>query len=195
MPTPHIRSYALSMGISPSRLHFTGSASLDDHIAYKSAAVGPQTIKILHQDLMLGTEIPDPKPLTPNHKSCVQDLMLDTDTYNAHSTAADTLWAGVPVLTMASTRMAGDWGASSRGLWSGQHSVGFRVYGQGLGNSGASSRGLWSGHHSVRSRGLGFGHPECLKHLRSMVNGLGTTLAGDSALMRFGICLLFAQGG
>jgi predicted O-linked N-acetylglucosamine transferase (SPINDLY family) len=42
--------------------------------------------------------------------------MLDTDTYNAHSTAADTLWAGVPVLTMASTRMAGDWGARFRGL-------------------------------------------------------------------------------
>jgi predicted O-linked N-acetylglucosamine transferase (SPINDLY family) len=29
------------------------------------------------------------------------DLFLDTPVYNAHGTAADALWAGVPVLTVA----------------------------------------------------------------------------------------------
>ena len=34
------------------------------------------------------------------------DLFLDTDLYNAHSTAADVLFAGVPIVTMGGTRMA-----------------------------------------------------------------------------------------
>mmetsp|Transcript_38038 Transcript_38038/g.82410 ORF Transcript_38038/g.82410 Transcript_38038/m.82410 type:complete len:505 (-) Transcript_38038:40-1554(-) len=36
----------------------------------------------------------------------VAELMLDADLYNAHSTAADTLWAGVPLITLSGTRMA-----------------------------------------------------------------------------------------
>ena len=51
---------------------FTGTADLDVHVAYKSAA----------------------------------DVFLDTDLYNAHSTAADVLYAGVPIVTFPGTRMA-----------------------------------------------------------------------------------------
>ena len=40
------------------------------------------------------------------------DLFLDTRPYNAHSSAADALWAGVPVLTMAGTTFAGRVAAS-----------------------------------------------------------------------------------
>ena len=39
-------------------------------------------------------------------------LFLDTVLYNAHSTAADALWAGIPVLTMAREKMASRVGAS-----------------------------------------------------------------------------------
>lgn len=34
------------------------------------------------------------------------DLFLDTFYYNAHTTASDALWAGLPVLTMAGTTFA-----------------------------------------------------------------------------------------
>jgi len=40
------------------------------------------------------------------------DLFLDTLPYNAHSTASDALWAGLPVLTCAGTSFAGRVGAS-----------------------------------------------------------------------------------
>jgi predicted O-linked N-acetylglucosamine transferase (SPINDLY family) len=40
------------------------------------------------------------------------DLFLDTLPYNAHSTAVDALWAGVPVLTMRGTAFAGRVAAS-----------------------------------------------------------------------------------
>lgn len=40
------------------------------------------------------------------------DLFLDTRTYNAHSTAADALWAGVPLLTAPGDGFAGRVGAS-----------------------------------------------------------------------------------
>jgi protein O-GlcNAc transferase len=38
------------------------------------------------------------------------DLFLDTLPYNAHTTASDALWAGLPVLTCAGTAFAGGWG-------------------------------------------------------------------------------------
>ena len=34
-------------------------------------------------------------------------LFLDTVLYNGHSTAADALWAGIPVLTLAREKMVG----------------------------------------------------------------------------------------
>lgn len=40
------------------------------------------------------------------------DLFLDTLPYNAHTTASDALWAGLPVLTCAGTTFAGRVGAS-----------------------------------------------------------------------------------
>ena len=40
------------------------------------------------------------------------DLFLDTLPYNAHTTASDALWAGLPVLTLAGTCYAGRVGAS-----------------------------------------------------------------------------------
>src|SRR5262249_21005438 len=40
------------------------------------------------------------------------DLFLDTLTYNAHTTASDALWAGVPVLTRLGTTFAGRVAAS-----------------------------------------------------------------------------------
>lgn len=40
------------------------------------------------------------------HYKSAADLFLDTDLYNAHSTAADVLFAGVPMVTMAGTRMS-----------------------------------------------------------------------------------------
>src|SRR3546814_1120635 len=33
------------------------------------------------------------------HRQCHADLFLDTFHYNAHTTASDALWAGLPVLT------------------------------------------------------------------------------------------------
>ena len=40
------------------------------------------------------------------------DLFLDTLPYNAHTTASDALWSGLPVLTCAGTTFAGRVGAS-----------------------------------------------------------------------------------
>jgi predicted O-linked N-acetylglucosamine transferase (SPINDLY family) len=43
---------------------------------------------------------------------CLADLFLDTRPYNAHSSASDALWAGVPVLTQPGDTFAGRVGAS-----------------------------------------------------------------------------------
>jgi predicted O-linked N-acetylglucosamine transferase (SPINDLY family) len=47
--------------------------------------------------LVFAPNLPDPG----DHLARLQlaDVFLDTDVYNAHATAADTLWAGVPVIT------------------------------------------------------------------------------------------------
>jgi predicted O-linked N-acetylglucosamine transferase (SPINDLY family) len=42
----------------------------------------------------------------------LSDLFLDTLPYNAHATACDALWAGVPVVSMMGTSFAGQVGAS-----------------------------------------------------------------------------------
>ena len=44
--------------------------------------------------------------------SALADLFLDTRPYNAHSSASDALWAGVPVLTQPGDTFAGRVGAS-----------------------------------------------------------------------------------
>jgi protein O-GlcNAc transferase len=55
----------------------------------------------------------DPAPL-PVHlaRHHLADLFLDTLPYNAHATASDALWAGLPVLTCRGTAFAGRVGAS-----------------------------------------------------------------------------------
>jgi predicted O-linked N-acetylglucosamine transferase (SPINDLY family) len=55
----------------------------------------------------------DPAPL-PIHlaRHRLADLFLDTLPYNAHATASDALWAGLPVLTCRGTAFAGRVGAS-----------------------------------------------------------------------------------
>lgn len=49
----------------------------------------------------------DPRPL-PEHLARLQcaDLFLDTRHYNAHTTASDALWSGVPVVTLAGDTFA-----------------------------------------------------------------------------------------
>ena len=58
------REEAERHGVPAEQLVLTGTADLEVHVAYKSAA----------------------------------DLFLDTALYNAHSTAADVLFAGVPMV-------------------------------------------------------------------------------------------------
>ena len=50
----------------------------------------------------------------PDHlaRHCLADLFLDTLPYNAHSTASDALWAGLPVLTRIGETFAGRVAAS-----------------------------------------------------------------------------------
>ena len=55
-----------------------------------------------------------PKLPLPEHLARHQhaDLFLDTPYYNAHTTASDALWAGLPVLTVQGTTFAGRVGGS-----------------------------------------------------------------------------------
>lgn len=59
--------------------------------------------------LVFGRPVPPDEHLR-RHRAA--DLFLDTLPYNAHTTASDALWAGVPVLTRLGTTFAGRVGAS-----------------------------------------------------------------------------------
>src|SRR5205823_12430264 len=54
-------------------------------------------------------------PLAADHLARYRqaDLFLDTLPYNAHTTASDALWAGLPVLTCVGTTFAGRVAASA----------------------------------------------------------------------------------
>jgi protein O-GlcNAc transferase len=56
----------------------------------------------------------DPLPHLSDHlaRHCLADLFLDTLPYNAHTTASDALWAGLPVLTCRGKAFAGRVAAS-----------------------------------------------------------------------------------
>src|SRR5262249_25328428 len=54
--------------------------------------------------LVFAPQMPLPKHLARHRHA---DLFLDTLPYNAHTTASDALWAGVPVLTCLGTTFAG----------------------------------------------------------------------------------------
>ena len=55
-----------------------------------------------------------PKRSSPDHlaRHRLADLFLDTLPYNAHTTASDALWAGLPVLTCIGETFAGRVAAS-----------------------------------------------------------------------------------
>jgi len=55
-----------------------------------------------------------PKILLESHICLIgqADIFIDTLTYNAHSTAVELLWSGVPILSVAGRRMAGRVAAS-----------------------------------------------------------------------------------
>jgi protein O-GlcNAc transferase len=59
--------------------------------------------------LIFATLLPKPEHLA---RFRIADLFLDTYTCNAHTTASDSLWAGVPVLTCSSPGFAGRVAAS-----------------------------------------------------------------------------------
>jgi predicted O-linked N-acetylglucosamine transferase (SPINDLY family) len=66
------------------------------------------------RDIDGGRLIFAPRTALPEHlaRHGVADLFLDTLPYNAHTTASDALWAGVPVLTCAGNAFAGRVAAS-----------------------------------------------------------------------------------
>jgi len=71
---------------------FQGSARVDAHLREQARSAGVDPARLVFA------------PALPReqHIARVQaaDLFLDTDRYNAHTTATDALWAGVPILTV-----------------------------------------------------------------------------------------------
>ena len=59
--------------------------------------------------IVFATRIPPPDHLA-RHR--VADLFLDTSPYNAHTTASDALWAGLPIVTQAGETFPGRVAAS-----------------------------------------------------------------------------------
>jgi protein O-GlcNAc transferase len=60
--------------------------------------------------LIFASRMPQLEAHLARHR--LADLFLDTSPYNAHTTAADALWAGVPIVTCKGATMAGRAGAS-----------------------------------------------------------------------------------
>lgn len=79
----------------------TAVSNLRDHAARRG--VDPQR-------LIFAQQIPSMAEHLARHRAA--DLFLDTLPYNAHTTACDALWAGLPVLTCAGEAFAGRVGAS-----------------------------------------------------------------------------------
>ena len=61
--------------------------------------------------LVFANRLPLPEHLA-RHRSA--DLFLDTLPYNAHTTASDALWAGLPVLTLIGESFASGWRQASQ---------------------------------------------------------------------------------
>ncbi len=80
------------------------NARANDNLGKEAAARG-----IDPQRLVFAARIPPPEHLA-RHRCA--DLFLDTLPYNAHTTASDALWAGLPVLTCAGETFAGRVAAS-----------------------------------------------------------------------------------
>lgn len=73
-------------------------------IAEKNLAKEAERRGIDPRRLVFAQRLPSPEHLA-RHR--LADLFLDTLPYNAHTTASDALWAGLPVLTCAGTTFAG----------------------------------------------------------------------------------------
>jgi len=76
---------------------------------------GADTAEPLREEPGLARVAADENPLdAAEHlaRYASADLFLDTLPYNAHTTASDALWAGLPLLTCAGTTFAGRVGAS-----------------------------------------------------------------------------------
>jgi protein O-GlcNAc transferase len=82
-----------------------GAISMADNLLHAANAAGIDTERLVFSALL---------PRMDEHLRRLQlaDLFLDTAPYNAHSTAAEALWAGVPVITCRGRTFAGRVGAS-----------------------------------------------------------------------------------
>jgi len=82
-----------------------GGAAAVRNLAQEAARRG-----IAPERIVFATQLPSLKDYLARHG--LADLFLDTLPYNAHATASDALWAGLPVLTCAGEAFAARVGAS-----------------------------------------------------------------------------------
>nr|WP_197713058.1 hypothetical protein [Polynucleobacter necessarius] len=68
----------------------------DNIFAANNLKVEAQKRGVSPDRIIFAARLPLPEHLA---RHCHADLFLDTLPYNAHTTASDALWAGVPVLT------------------------------------------------------------------------------------------------
>ena len=83
----------------------SGNATMEANLGREAEARGVSSNRLLFSR----TNIPKPDHLA---RLRLADLFLDTHVYNAHTTAADALWAGLPVLTCPGKTFASRVGAS-----------------------------------------------------------------------------------
>ena len=83
---------------------FAGDPLATENLQAAAAAAG-----VAPERLVFAPKLPKPEHLARHRHA---DLFLDTLFYNAHTTASDALWAGVPVVTRAGCSFAGRVAAS-----------------------------------------------------------------------------------
>lgn len=81
----------------------------DNIFAAKNLKVEAQNRGVSPDRILFASRLPLPEHLA---RHCNADLFLDTLPYNAHTTASDALWAGVPVLTCIGNTFPGRVAAS-----------------------------------------------------------------------------------
>lgn len=92
------------------RVHGSVLWLLEDNVA----AVQNLRHEAIRRDIAANRLIFAPRVKSEDHlaRQRLADLMLDTLPYNAHTTASDALWAGVPIVTCAGSSFAGRVAAS-----------------------------------------------------------------------------------
>jgi predicted O-linked N-acetylglucosamine transferase (SPINDLY family) len=75
----------------------------DNHLAAENLRKEAEKLNIDPQRLVFAERMPLPEHLARHREA---DLFLDTFPYNAHTTASDALWAGLPVLTLTGKSFA-----------------------------------------------------------------------------------------